>query len=41
MTQEEFKAFSYEIINWGNIPISSKKNCGVIAYSAKFTETQF
>lgn len=28
MTQEEFKAFSYEIINWGNIPISSK-NCGV------------
>jgi len=28
MTQEEFYAFSYEIINWGNIPISSK-NCGV------------
>ena len=28
MTQEEFNAFSYEIINWGNIPISSK-NCGV------------
>jgi hypothetical protein len=28
MTSEEFNAFSYEIINWGNIPISSK-NCGV------------
>jgi len=28
MTQDEFKAFSYEIINWGNIPISSK-NCGI------------
>lgn len=28
MTKEEFYAFSYEIINWGNIPISSK-NCGV------------
>jgi transposase InsO family protein len=28
MTNEEFNAFSYEIINWGNIPISSK-NCGV------------
>lgn len=28
MTSEEFYAFSYEIINWGNIPISSK-NCGV------------
>src|SRR5690348_2942885 len=28
MTPEEFYAFSYEIINWGNIPISSK-NCGI------------
>lgn len=28
MTPEEFNAFSYEIINWGNIPISSK-NCGI------------
>ena len=28
MTVEEFNAFSYEIINWGNIPISSK-NCGI------------
>ncbi len=28
MTNEEFNAFAYEIINWGNIPISSK-NCGV------------
>jgi hypothetical protein len=28
MTNEEFNAYSYEIINWGNIPISSK-NCGV------------
>lgn len=28
MTKVEFDAFAYEIINWGNIPISSK-NCGV------------
>ena len=28
MTSEELYAFSYEIINWGNIPISSQ-NCGI------------
>lgn len=28
MIEEEFKAFKYEISNWGNIPISSQ-NCGI------------
>jgi len=28
MTEQEFKAFKYEIENWGNIPISSQ-NCGI------------
>jgi hypothetical protein len=28
MTEQEFRAFKYEIENWGNIPISSQ-NCGI------------